>query len=523
MKAISLDEVYKRAAESNKTLICEVEKNYGKRHFSIICNFCSTKKNSTLKDFKKCKVCSDNLRSKNLHNFIDDAKKIHSDKYNYDLVEYVNSYSKVEIKCNECNNVFFQQPSQHILGRGCSICSKNKKLDTAEFIFRSKQIHGNKYNYDLVKYINSQSKVQIKCNQCKNMFYQSAGDHMRGSGCYVCSCNSRKTSIEDFICKAKKIHDDKYNYDLVEYVNKRTKVKIICNDCNNVFLQTPGSHLQGRGCPNCQIIKSKDSLESFIIKAKSVHKDRYDYNSVRYINSVNKVKIFCIECNDFFEQRPGDHLQGIGCRKCAIKYVSEQHRSNTEEFILKAKQKHGNKYNYDLVEYINVLTKVKISCNKCKNLFEQNPSNHLNGQGCPKCNESKGELYLKKILRENNIEFIPQHTFPGLKYINTLRCDIYIPNVNLVIEVDGDGHRKAIFGSTPEEKQKSLEDIVRNDAIKNKYCEDHKINICRIPYSISDKDLSFIGEIAMNCYNELRIKCNTNMLDFNNKEKVNVL
>lgn len=207
------------------------------------------------------------------------------------------------------------------------------------------------------------------------------------------------------------------------------------------------------------------------------------------------------------------------CKGCMI----NKYTKDTPLFIEQSIKVHGYKYDYVDVFYEGTHIKVPIRCNDCNTVFYQTPDSHLSGAGCPNCNESKGELYLKKILRENNIEFIPQHSFPGLRNINPLKCDVYIPIVNLVIEVDGDGHRKAIFGSTPEAKQKNLENTIRNDAIKNKYCEDHEINICRIPYSRFDKDLSFIGEIAMNFYNELRIKYNTNMLDFNNKEKLNVL
>lgn len=187
------------------------------------------------------------------------------------------------------------------------------------------------------------------------------------------------------------------------------------------------------------------------------------------------------------------------CRGCQINNSSK----TQEVFIEECKQLNGDRFDYSLVRYKSSRLKVDIKCNKCGVVFSQAPKWHLRGHGCPRCNESKGEIYLKNILRENNIEFIPQHTFPGLANINSLKCDVYVPIVNLVIEVDGDGHRKAIFGSTPEEKQKSLEDTIRNDAIKDKYCAEHDINICRIPYSRSDKDLSFIGEIAMNYYNDL--------------------
>lgn len=187
------------------------------------------------------------------------------------------------------------------------------------------------------------------------------------------------------------------------------------------------------------------------------------------------------------------------CKGCQINNSSK----TQEVFIEECKQLNGDRFDYSLVKYKSNRQKVDIRCNKCGVIFDQRPGDHLSGSGCPRCKESKGEIYLKKILKENNIEFIPQHVFPGLSNINALKCDVYIPIVNLVIEVDGEGHREACFGSTPEKRQKNFEDTVRNDAIKDKYFIEHEINICRIPYSSSDKDLSFIGEISMNCYNDL--------------------
>ena len=210
-------------------------------------------------------------------------------------------------------------------------------------------------------------------------------------------------------------------------------------------------------------------------------------------------RFFKTKCNlcDFEKEQRIDMFRN--CQRCRVVKVSK----DTPLFIEQSRKLHGNKYDYGDVFYKASYIKVPIRCTDCNTVFYQRPNNHLKGQGCPFCNESKGELYLKKILTENNIEFIPQHTFPGLANINALKCDVYVPIVNLIIEIDGDGHREAIFGSTPEAKQKNFEDTVRNDAIKDNDAKVNGINMLRIPYSRSDKDLSFIGEISMNCYNDL--------------------
>ena len=187
------------------------------------------------------------------------------------------------------------------------------------------------------------------------------------------------------------------------------------------------------------------------------------------------------------------------CRGCQINNSSK----TQEVFIEECIRLNGDRFDYSLVRYKSNRQKVDIRCNKCGIIFSQSPKSHLSGSGCPACKESKGELFLKKILRENNIEFIPQHTFPGLANINALKCDVYIPIVNLIIEIDGDGHRKACFGSTPEKRQKNFEDTVRNDAIKDNYAKENGINMLRIPVDKKDKNLDFIREIVMNYYNDL--------------------
>ena len=495
MAALSWDEICKRAEDNNKTVLCEVEKRGEKRFFLVKCNTCNEEKESSIKEIARCSGC--NLSSQRINSniqFLNNSKQIHGDKYNYDLVEYINSFTNVIIKCNSCNNIFEQRPFNHIRGNGCNICSKNKKLDTDKFILRSSKIHGDKYNYDLVAYVNSISKVQIKCNDCKSVFFQEAADHMRGRGCKICFFNKNKRTLSDFISLAYQIHGDKYNYDLVEYVNKRTKIKIFCNSCNLVFEQRPGCHLNGKGCGICAINNLRGDKNSFIYKAYQIHGNKYNYDLVEYINSISKVQIKCNDCYKIFDQRPACHLAGHGCNVCAIKLVTDKHRSNKEEFIIKANQKHGDKYNYDLVEYVNSISKVQIKCNKCNNIFVQKGSNHLSGAGCPKCNESKGENRVAKYLTDNNIKFAKNKIFKTLKDKSYLKPDFYLSDLNLLTEYDGEGHYFPVFGTTPEDKQKNFEDCQRRDKIKNEWAKANNIPLLRIPYWDFDRIEELVGE-----------------------------
>lgn len=204
---------------------------------------------------------------------------------------------------------------------------------------------------------------------------------------YLCSKNQiTMDKYLTFIIKAREKHGDKYDYSKVSYVNSSTKVTIICPK-HGEFEQTPENHLSGQGCPKCANDLTADrcrmTTEEFINKAREIHGNKYDYSKVEYINSQSKVCIICPEHGEFW-QTPHGHLKGCGCNKCGNLLIRTKLASNKKEFIKKARKIHGDKYNYDKVEYINSNEKVIIVC-PIHGEFEQTPSHHLNGCGCPMC------------------------------------------------------------------------------------------------------------------------------------------
>ena len=186
---------------------------------------------------------------------------------------------------------------------------------TNEFIDKAIQIHGDKYNYSKVEYINAKTKVQIICKE-HGEFLQTPNKHLMGQGCSKCGketiSNRFRTSTNDFINKSMQIHGDKYNYSKVQYINAKTKVIIICKK-HGEFLQSPNNHLYGYGCINCRNENSGNSQRltnnDFINKAKQIHGDKYDYSKVQYINSHLNVKIIC-NIHGEFNQKPNNHLNG---------------------------------------------------------------------------------------------------------------------------------------------------------------------------------------------------------------------
>lgn len=205
-----------------------------------------------------------------------------------------------------------------------------KKNTKEEFIIKSKKIHGNKYDYSKVDYVNNTMKVCMICPE-HGEFYQTPKDNLNGCGCPKCALNKRRDkrrkNVNDFITEAKKVHGDKYDYSKVEYMNANTNIIIIC-PIHDEFKQTAHNHLRGQGCPKCSNSKKgeyqKSNTEDFIKKSKLVHGNKYDYSKVNYINNRIKVSIICPEHGDF-NQKPLDHTNGCGCPECGKKFgISER-------------------------------------------------------------------------------------------------------------------------------------------------------------------------------------------------------
>jgi len=220
---------------------------------------------------------------------------------------------------------------------------------------------------------------------------------------------SKKLTTEEFIEKAKKVHGEKYSYDKVKYHSSQSKIEIICHQ-HGVFEQTPNNHLNGKGCLRCgaeniSTIRRSNS-EDFIAKARLKHGDKFDYSFVSYSRNKDKVKIICKK-HGVFEQSPNDHLSGCGCPACKAENLSVSKTSNTFDFITKATLKHGDIYDYSRVNYSRNNVKVKIICPKHE-IFEQTPSDHLSGVGCPFCSGNARHTFetLSKAIAEKHNETI---------------------------------------------------------------------------------------------------------------------
>jgi hypothetical protein len=357
----------------------------------------------------------------------------------------------------------------------------------------------------------------------------------------------KKKTTEQFILESKNIHGEKYDYSFTEYINNKSKVKIICPK-HGIFEQAPSKHLQKRGCPKCANNIKKTSLE-FIKEAKNIHEDKYNYKKTVYENAFKKIVITCNIHGDF-KQRPNNHLNDQGCPKCnftpvksgmnkkyskeklikifnsiyhekydytelnytnylnKVNVICQKHgkfqtyikthmkgigclkcnkEKRDEKIIEKFNEIHNNKYIYSEVKYLNNKEKVEIICKK-HGSFTQTPSAHLSGQGCPVCQSSSGETKIENILKVFNIHYIKEHSFEDCVYEKKLRFDFYLPKYNICIEYDGKQHFEPIevFGGVNQYIKTKKRDI-----IKNKFCRENNIKLIRISF----KEKSFIKKI----------------------------
>jgi protein-arginine kinase activator protein McsA len=208
--------------------------------------------------------------------FVGRSEKIHGKKYGYLLVNYKNIKTKVEIYCNICSKSFWQRPECHLIAQGCPDCgnveSANKRRRTnIDFINDAHKVHKvGRYGYGLLDYINSDTEVNIICNNCGVTFKQTPHGHLGGKGCENCSYIERglncRTPQSQFISDAIAIHGYKFGYSLVKYNGQRVEIDIICNSCLTTFKQIPKSHLIGGGCPNCKSSRGESRIRQFLIK-----------------------------------------------------------------------------------------------------------------------------------------------------------------------------------------------------------------------------------------------------------------
>jgi hypothetical protein len=199
-----------------------------------------------------CPRCKKNAPD-TLETFINKAKKIHGNKYDYSKSIYKNTYADIVIICPRHGD-FSQKPNAHIIGSGCPQCgiearSQKRRISFENFIEKCIEVHGKKYDYSKTDYRGRSKEITLICKE-HGEFNITADSHLSGSGCQKCAGNTKLTQNE-FINRSIEIHGTNYDYSKSKYVGMGAKVEIICSS-HGSFWQMPSKHIHSKqGCPKC--------------------------------------------------------------------------------------------------------------------------------------------------------------------------------------------------------------------------------------------------------------------------------
>lgn len=293
----------------------------------------------------------------------------------------------MKIKCS-VHGAFSQRPKHHKLGRGCPKCVHRGKFKTLnELVQAAKNIHGDRYDYSGTTFVpDLRFPITIKCKS-HGEFNKKAYLHLRGAGCPSCSfIHKSASSVSErrakVLRKAHIIHGDRYDYSRMEYHHTTVAVEIICKK-HGSFWQKMRDHLiTGAGCQICGSEARTTSAADFLSRANKIFDNKYTYEVREFYKMNDKIVITCPEHGPF-NQLVTNHLTRHGCVKCSGQVVSSKLRKTYDQFLTKAREVHGDRYQY--FHYSKNSEKIPIRCSM-HGIFHQKPSNHVDmGQGCPKC------------------------------------------------------------------------------------------------------------------------------------------
>lgn len=219
--------------------------------------------------------------------YIEKIKKINGDSLDYSLVKYTGSNNRVRVKCSKCGTVKEARACYFMRGFGCANCSPLKKLDTEDFINRSKEIFGeDRFDYSETVYSNIRNKVALRCKKCNNTFEQSPREHFSGfDGCRFCGKGATMCT-GSFIYKSKKIHGETIDYGNCKYIDSHQKVELKCNKCFETYFQRPNCNLNGVGCPKCNKSKGELNIYNYLSEREIPFEEQKRFDSCKHKNTL---------------------------------------------------------------------------------------------------------------------------------------------------------------------------------------------------------------------------------------------
>ena len=261
------------------------------------------------------------------------------------------------------------------------------KLTTEEFIAKAKAVHGDRYDYSKVEYVDSKTKVCIICKE-HGEFWQRPSHHTNGHGCTKCA--------SDVNAAAMRLWTEERCREVALGYTEMKAFRTECEEAYNAALKHKWLKDYTWLSYKIDVSKPKKKKQSYtqeeiIERLRSIFGERYSYEKVEYKAMKVPITLICHEKDvkgvehGEFSMRPDNIFSGKqGCPKCYDDRRSRLQRKPVEKFIEDAKKVHGELYEYHKVEYINTKTDVCIVC-KIHGEFWQTPTAHLVGHGCPYC------------------------------------------------------------------------------------------------------------------------------------------
>lgn len=433
----------------------------------------------------KREKCGD-ARRLTKEDFLEKALSKYGETFKYDLKNYKTRQSKITVTCPTHGKFQITPKSFLKATHGCPKCGNERigdasRLSTSEFIKRSKEIHGDRYDYSKSEHLSFHEPVEIICPD-HGTFFQQAGNHLNGAGCLTCARkkqgkNRANQARKAFVTRAQEVHGSKYLYEKTEYVTAKTPVIITCKQHGD-FEQTPDNHLNGaNGCPSCggHAILTREVL---LDRAQQQHGNRYTYNLPDVMNAKDYTWINCPEHGPF-RQMIDTHCRGGGCPACA-----GNKRFDTTTYLERCQEIHGDLYDYSKTEFKGRNEPVTIIC-KDHGPFETLAGYHIyDKSGCQKCSASQIEMRVAQWLETHGITFIKEWTDHDCIQKRKLRFDFFAPSLNLLIETDGAQHFSPTrWGNmSHEEAAEKFKTLQESDKTKNSWAEANGYELIRVRY-----------------------------------------
>ena len=458
--------------------------------------------------------------------YIAKARAKWGDAYDYSESVYLAGLKPITIRCIKHNHYFTVQAGNHIctsgkpLMGGCPLCAqerleekKKEAIKRREERERAKKVERLKkeslrvspqkifleratamypeYDFSKAIYKSREVYVMVSCPvhgdfKIRPRTLLSGEKGQKPHGCWKCNNlippYEKELTLDTFKCKMHELYGDKYTFVWSDFKNRYSQIRFACKQHGEQH-SSAKVLLKGKGCAYCN---GKFYPPDWIKNARAVHGEKYEYDESRTPRIVSDLIRYKCPVHGWQETRYDCHvLQGCGCALCAEVQNKLPAEDRKQRWIERCRKKFNDRFDYSQFEYVDNDTKGTIICREHHCSFITDPWTHLRGSGaCPLCSSSKGEAIILTWLENNKVKFDAQYKLPNENMFckrQYLLADFYLPDLNLIIEMNGEQHYKYVEHFHT--KDWTFEDQQIRDETLRAYCRDHRIDLLEIKYN----------------------------------------